>query len=267
MVEDRRPSRDYLAGRTSRTDPRARACRPGPPHRIPQGCLGGETARWGEPPDAPGPDHPVDEEASTECMRESPTARARCPTLPGAREGVKAAVLTGSAPRPRPSVRRHHDASARHPSGRPGLRARAASPREPPSRPTSPAASEHRRRPTLGGTADWARSRRDGPTRATTTAADVTGSPATAPASGPGTAAHPRNAEGAHRTVSPSGRTSISGSRRSRCPRAGSPRRSRGPGRGSRSRRSRRSGTARPWPPRWARPRCCRSGADPFRPG
>src|SRR6478735_1909831 len=58
MVEDRRPSRDYPGGRTSRTDPRARACRPGPPHRGPQGCLDGETAWWGKPPDAPGPAHP-----------------------------------------------------------------------------------------------------------------------------------------------------------------------------------------------------------------
>ena len=37
------------------------------------------------------------QERSAECMRESPTARARCPTLPGAREGVKAAAVTDAS--------------------------------------------------------------------------------------------------------------------------------------------------------------------------
>src|SRR5699024_6180171 len=44
------------------------------------------------------------------------------------------------------------------------------------------------------------------------------------------------------------------------------PRRRRAPDR-SRSRRSRSSGTAPPWPPRWAPPRSSGTGADPFRPG
>ena len=59
----------------------------------------------------------------------------------------------------------------------------------------------------------------------------------------------------------------ISGSRRGPGPPAGSPRPSPYRASGSRSRRSRSSGRARPWPARWARPRRCGSGADPYRPG
>lgn len=59
----------------------------------------------------------------------------------------------------------------------------------------------------------------------------------------------------------------ISGSRRGPGPPAGSPRPSPYRASGSRSRRSRSSGRARPWPARWARPRRCGSGAAPYRPG
>ncbi len=54
---------------------------------------------------------------------------------------------------------------------------------------------------------------------------------------------------------------------RSRSPPAGRPGRSRCRTASSRCRRSRRPSTSRPWPPRSARPGCCGSGRDPYRPG
>lgn len=54
---------------------------------------------------------------------------------------------------------------------------------------------------------------------------------------------------------------------RSRSPPAGRPGRSRCRTASSRCRRSRRPSTSRPWPPRSARPGCCGSGTDPYRPG
>lgn len=54
---------------------------------------------------------------------------------------------------------------------------------------------------------------------------------------------------------------------RSRSPPAERPGRSRCRTASSRCRRSRRPSTSRPWPPRWARPGCCGSGTDPYRPG
>lgn len=54
---------------------------------------------------------------------------------------------------------------------------------------------------------------------------------------------------------------------RSRSPPAERPGRSRCRTASSRCRRSRRPSTSRPWPPRSARPGCCGSGTDPYRPG
>ena len=189
MFEERRPSRGCLVCLESRTDPRARACRPVLRHRRPaRSPWPINDARW----TVLHPAHPPDESG--------PSAHTRA-----RRRGH--GVLRYLAPR-----------------------------------------------------------------RASKRLTSATGRPVTGPVQatpdgrGPPGPNGPRGPAGNRRT--PSGRNgSISGSRRSRCPRAGSPRPSRGPGRGSRSRRSRRSGTARPWPPRSAPPRCCGSGAGPYRRG